>query len=123
MNLVKRVYEVTRLFPEEEKFGLTSQIRRSAVSIPSNIAEGWGRGSLKSCLNFLRIAQGSLFELETQIYIAKRLGFASDSHIEELISEIGKMIGSMIFKIKSKDNIPKATQKTENSIYLIILTS
>ncbi|MFK8287990.1 four helix bundle protein [Capnocytophaga canimorsus] len=105
MDLVKRVYEVTRLFPEEEKFGLTSQIRRSAVSIPSNIAEGWGRGSLRSCLNFLRIAQGSLFELETQIYIAKGLGFSSDSHIEELISEIGKMIGSMIFKMKSRDNI------------------
>ena len=122
MDLVKRVYEVTRLFPEEEKFGLTSQIRRSAVSIPSNIAEGWGRGSLKSCLNFLRIAQGSLFELETQIYIAKGLDFASDSHIEEFISEIGKMIGSMIFKMKSKDNT-KATKKTENSIYLIILTS
>ena len=104
MDLVKRVYEVTRLFPEEEKFGLTSQIRRSAVSIPSNIAEGWGRGSLRSCLNFLRIAQGSLFELETQIYIAKGLDFASDSHIEEFISEIGKMIGSMIFKMKSKDN-------------------
>ena len=63
-----------------------------------------GTRLLRSRLNFLRIAQGSLFELETQIYIAKGLDFASDSHIEEFISEIGKMIGSMIFKMKSKDN-------------------
>lgn len=105
MDLVKEIYEVTRLFPEEEKFGLITQIRRSAVSIPSNIAEGWGRGSLKSCLAFLKIAQGSLFELETQLHIAKRLGFVSDNHIENLISEIGKMIGSMIYKMKKKDSV------------------
>ncbi|MFJ1438655.1 four helix bundle protein [Capnocytophaga canimorsus] len=71
MNLVKGVHEVTRLFPEEEKFGLTSQIRRSAISIPSNIAEGFGRGSSKSFLQFLYVSRGSLYELETQLYIAK----------------------------------------------------
>ncbi len=115
IDLVKEIYELTRLFPEEEKFGLTSQIRRSAISIPSNIAEGWGRGSLRSCLNFLRIAQGSLFELETQIYIARELQFISDNHTEKLISEIGKMIGSMIYKMKSRDCIQN-NQKAENSI-------
>ncbi|GIZ15710.1 four helix bundle protein [Capnocytophaga catalasegens] len=69
--LVKQIYGITRLFPEEEKFGLTNQIRRSAVSIPSNIAEGYGRGSSKSYLQFLSVARGSLFELESQLYIAR----------------------------------------------------
>ncbi|WP_232779769.1 four helix bundle protein [Capnocytophaga canimorsus] len=105
MDLVKGVYEVTRLFPEEEKFGLTSQIRRSAISIPSNIAEGFGRGSSKSFLQFLYVSRGSLYELETQLYIAKELNFISDNQeIENLVSEIGKMLNSMIQKLKLKNS-------------------
>ncbi|MDO4230215.1 MAG: four helix bundle protein [Capnocytophaga sp.] len=101
--LVKQIYNVTRLFPEEEKFGLTNQIRRSSVSIPSNIAEGYGRGSSKSYLQFLSVARGSLFELETQLYIAKELRFISEENsqvIEGLIFEIGKMLNSLIVKLK-----------------------
>ncbi|WP_238253419.1 four helix bundle protein [Capnocytophaga cynodegmi] len=103
--LVKKVYTLLRSFPEEEKFGLTSQIRRSAISIPSNIAEGFGRGSSKSFLQFLYVSRGSLYELETQLYIAKDLNFISDNQeIENLISEIGKMLNSMIQKLKLKNS-------------------
>lgn len=104
INLVTMIYEVTRCLPDEERFGLTSQIRRSAISIPSNIAEGYGRGSTKSYLQFLSIARGSLFELETQIHIAKELQFLSEensSSITKLISEIGRMINSLMIKIKN----------------------
>lgn len=104
IDLVTMIYEVTRCLPDEERFGLTSQIRRSAISIPSNIAEGYGRGSTKSYLQFLSIARGSLFELETQIHIAKGLQFLSEensSSITKLISEIGRMINSLMIKIKN----------------------
>ncbi|MFJ1327829.1 four helix bundle protein [Capnocytophaga canimorsus] len=103
--LVNKVYILLHSFPEEEKFGLTSQIRRSAISIPSNIAEGFGRGSSKSSLQFLYVSRGSLYELETQLYIAKELNFISDNQeIENLVSEIGKMLNSMIQKLKLKNS-------------------
>lgn len=103
--LVKKVYALLRSFPEEEKFGLTSQIRRSAISVPSNIAEDFGRGSSKNFLQFLYVSRGSLYELETQLYIAKDLNFISDNQeIENLISEIGKMLNSMIQKLKLKNS-------------------
>lgn len=102
VELVSKVYEITRLFPEEEKYGLTSQIRRSAVSIPSNIAEGYGRGSSKTYLQFLSIARGSLFELETQFRIARKLNFISvNDDIEIIISEISRMLNALINKIKN----------------------
>ena len=75
MELVERVYSMSRAFPDSERFGLTSQIRRAAVSIPSNISEGAARKSDKELLQFLSIAIGSLAELETQYLIAIRLGF------------------------------------------------
>ncbi|WP_212895187.1 four helix bundle protein [Capnocytophaga canis] len=103
--LVKKVYALLRSFPEEERFGLTSQIRRSAISVPLNIAEGFGRGSSKSFLQFLYVSRGFLYELETQLYIAKDLNFISDNQeIENLISEIGKMLNSMIQKLKLKNS-------------------
>ncbi|GIM59127.1 four helix bundle protein [Capnocytophaga canimorsus] len=102
VELVSKVYEITRLFPEEEKFGLTSQIRRSAVSIPSNIAEDYGRGYSKTYLQFLSIARGPLFELETQFHIARRLRFiAENNEVECIISEISKMLNALINKIKN----------------------
>lgn len=103
MNLVEQVYVVTSNFPETEKFALTSQLRRCAVSIPSNIAEGWGRETAKFYVHFLRIANGSLAELETQIEIANRLGYLENSNnLFENITELQKMLASLINKIKAK---------------------
>jgi four helix bundle protein len=93
--LVKSIYELTLNFPAEETFGLVSQMRRAAVSIPSNIAEGAARSSRKEFINFLHIAQGSASELETQIIISSELGFlgkeANDSLLTDL-TNISKMI-------------------------------
>lgn len=97
--LVKVVYNNLEGFPEDEVFGLTSQIKRSAVSIPSNIAEGWGRSSTLSYIHFLKIARGSLFELETQFIIAKELSFISELKFNELtqiITEESKMLNAFI---------------------------
>jgi four helix bundle protein len=85
-----------------ELFGLTSQIRRSAVSIPANIAEGYGRDSTKAYVNQLRIAQGSLKELETHLLLAKRVGIASGESVSPLMAKsesLGKMLRTMIQKI------------------------
>ena len=93
MNITQTIYELTRQFPSDEKYGLVSQIRRAAVSIASNIAEGNGRNTTGEYIHFLGISRGSLFELETQIEIASRLGFLSqESHTlllkdSELISK------------------------------------
>ncbi|PIR85079.1 hypothetical protein COU15_02810 [Candidatus Kaiserbacteria bacterium CG10_big_fil_rev_8_21_14_0_10_45_20] len=97
--LAVKVYAVTDHFPQSEMFGLTSQIRRSAVSIPSNIAEGSYRSGVKEFKNFLHIAYGSGGELETQLEIAKELHFIKNEEYTEcidLLSEIMKMLNSMI---------------------------
>ncbi len=99
IDLTKDVYEVTRSFPDEEKFGLTAQLRRAAVSIPSNIAEGWGRAATKDYVRFLRIARGSLVEMETQLIIAHRLGYLSKQALQTMLEETtieGKMLLSLI---------------------------
>ena len=104
ITLVKEIYKITSTLPENEKFGLISQMRRASVSIPSNIAEGWGRLSRKNYIQFLRISRGSLFELETQILITKELNYISDSEIiENLIIEISKMLNSLIRKLEEKN--------------------
>lgn len=97
------VYQLTESFPKEEIYGLTSQIRRSAVSISSNIAEGSIRGSKKDFCHFLRIASGSIAELETQITISKRLPFGKNLDCEKLDAltiEVNKMIHGLIGKLK-----------------------
>jgi four helix bundle protein len=95
IELTKVIFQVTRSFPTEERYGLTSQIIRSAISIPSNIAEGCGRISNKDFKHFLTIALGSSFELETQIIIAKEFNYINEEELNDISSqiiEIQKMI-------------------------------
>ena len=104
IEITEKVYLTTNNFPENELFSLTNQIRRTSVSISSNIAEGFGRNSTKSYMNFLKISRGSLYELETQLIIADRLNYISDNEllksINDLLSEEGKMINSYINKLE-----------------------
>jgi four helix bundle protein len=98
MALVLEVYRVTKLFPKEELFGLTSQVRRAVVSIPSNIAEGQGRTSTKEFLQHLSIAYGSLCETETQILIAKDLNYLAQQDYESLstlTARVGRLINGL----------------------------
>jgi len=102
MDLVELIYRVTEGFPSKESFGLVSQMRRAAISIPSNIAEGYGRQSTGSYSQFLSIARGSLFELETQVEICIRLKYSHKTESEKLVTEIieiSKMISSLISKL------------------------
>ena len=103
IQLVKDVYILTAAFPQSEIYGITSQMRRAAVSIPSNIAEGYGRRSTKDYLRFYLIAYGSALELETQLIISKELGFATNKNLtvtNTLLIEVMKMLNSMISKMK-----------------------
>lgn len=97
--LVKLVYKITAQFPQSEIYGLSNQLRRAAVSIPSNIAEGFSRGSLKERLQFFQISFGSASEVETQLLIAKDLDFARNGNydeLEKLIIEIKKMLNKLL---------------------------
>jgi four helix bundle protein len=103
MELVVQVYHLTRHFPREEMHGLTSQMRRAAVSIPTNIAEGWGRGSRKEYIQFLRIARGSLLELETLLAISRSLRYLSQEDMQTtlaLVEEISRMLSGLIASLK-----------------------
>lgn len=97
IGLVKDVYALTASFPTHEAYGLTSQIRRCAVSVPSNIAEGCARLTEKELIHFLGVARGSLSELETQLVIAKELGYlAADLFPEEKLDRLFALIGGLI---------------------------
>ncbi len=105
MNLVVELYNLSEQFPKAEIYGLTSQIRRAAVSIPSNIAEGSRRGTKKDFRHFLLNAYGSGSELETQIEIAKRLPFGktiSFDQADSLLSEVMKMLNKMCFSLQNE---------------------
>ncbi len=107
IGLVKDLYEITSLFPKEESYVLTSQIRRSAISIPSNIAEGFTRSHNKEYRQFLYIALGSCAELETQIMIANNLKYLEDNQLSVIIDEleiICKMIMNLIKKLNTVKN-------------------
>lgn len=102
IEIVKEVYFLCKEIPNDEIFGLQSQIKRSSISIPSNIAEGWGRNYTKNYLQFLKYSRGSLLELETQIIIAKELNFISTesfNKIQDLITEESKMLNAFIKSI------------------------
>ncbi len=92
MDLVTEIYKITASFPPEERFGLSSQSRRAAVSIPSNIAEGHGRKLTGAYINHLSIAYGSLMELETQVQIARRLSFIQDDRAAALLKQMDEII-------------------------------
>ena len=101
ITLVKLVYQQTGSFPSDERFGLTNQIRRCSVSIPSNIAEGFGRGSDKELTQFLRISLGSSSELDTQLILSKELHYMDEKRYNELSAlneEVAKMLSSLIYR-------------------------
>ena len=103
MDVVELVYQATKIFPKEELYGLTNQVRRAAASIPSNIAEGQARQSTAEFRNFLSIAQGSRAEVETQIMIAQRLGYLPQQQTDQILNlseEIKRMIYSLTAKLK-----------------------
>jgi four helix bundle protein len=93
MALVRRIYELSAAFPDDERFGLTAQMRRCAVSVPSNIAEGMARASSKEFARFLIVARGSLSELDTQLRIAHDLGFADTS---EILCQVDSIFAGLI---------------------------
>lgn len=104
MELVKQIYTQTKSFPIEERYGLTAQIQRSAVSIPSNIAEGSGRNSEKELIQFLSIAHASSYELETQVIIAKELNYLSNE-VFEMINSLIQEVQKMLYALKKNNNL------------------
>ncbi len=103
MDLVVCVYELTKTFPDDERFGLVSQVRRAAVSIPSNIAEGQSRNSKGEFIQFLGIARGSTAEVTTQLLIAQRLGYLNNAATAlESAEEVGRIISGLIRSLRAK---------------------
>lgn len=115
MDIVQRIYEIVATFPTMEKYGLSSQITRSAVSIPSNIAEGAGRKTGKDFMHFLSIATGSMFELETQILIAERIGYITQEQslsLQKSIHDLQRMSTGFAKNLEQKSNSAQHDQTT-----------
>jgi len=109
--LVTEIYKLTKTFPAEEKFGIVNQLNRAVVSIPANIAEGWGRESSKNYLQFLRISRGSLMETETLLVISKNLNYIDDENfrmISEKLDETGKILQGLIKRVQQKINLTES---------------
>lgn len=107
MELVTQVYALTRVLPDHEKYGLTSQLRRAAVSIPSNIAEGYGRRTTQAYINHLNISNGSLKELETQIQLLVRLEYVEQQDIAqawEQCGSVGRLLNALTSALQRKLN-------------------
>ena len=99
MDLIIEIYRITESFPKEEKYGLSNQLRRAAVSVPSNIAEGAARNTKKEFVNYLHMAQGSLSELDTQLEVAKRLAFLDGKtweNLDRMVHRVDKMLTGLI---------------------------
>jgi four helix bundle protein len=117
MKLVTEVYQASKRFPRDEVYALTSQIRRCAVSIPSNIAEGYGRNSTSDYVRFLRTAMGSLYELQTQMQISLNLGYLDQAVFEMLNDKscsVARMLGSLISRVEDS-RAARATPTTNTS--------
>lgn len=107
-KLVLSIYEMTKLFPTNEQFGLTSQLRRAAISIPANIAEGHGRNHIKEYIQFLFISCGSLNEVRYYIRLSKDLGYITENNYSLLLpdaTEVDKMLNALIKSLRNKDKI------------------
>ena len=105
MGLAEATYRITRSFPRDERFGLTSQARRAAVSVAANIAEGYGRGTRPAYISFVRIAQRSLKELETHLMLAERIGLCAKGSTADLLAEadeIGRMVRTLLTRLSPK---------------------
>jgi four helix bundle protein len=99
MDLAEQAHRLTQTLPSSEQFGLAAQIRRSAVSVPANIAEGYGRQSTRSYVQFLKIARGSLLELETHVLLAHRFGYIDEHSLSEtlaIVECVGKMLNGLV---------------------------
>ena len=108
-QLCLEIYKITKGFPDEEKYGLTSQLRRAAVSVPSNISEGYGRKTTPEYIQFLYIAYGSICEIETQILLSGDLGYISNGRLEMLkegIREVERMLKASIRSLENKHLTP-----------------
>ena len=105
IDLVVLIYSITKKFPDDERFGLISQLRRAGVSVSSNIAEGFGRKTKGNFVHFLNISMGSLMEVETQLEISKRIGYIKETEYEEIYEasrEVERLLSSLIRSIKNK---------------------
>ena len=104
-QLVLEIYGITRAFPTDERFGLTQQLRRAAVSVPSNVAEGWGRSTRSEYARYVEMARGSTYELQTQLKIASGLGYLPTDHgIHEQAAEVERIINGLVKALKDNSN-------------------
>jgi four helix bundle protein len=109
MTLAAGTYRVTQRLPRQEAFGLTSQLRRSAVSVPSNIAEGSSRGTTREFIRFLQVARGSLGELQTQLLIARDVGYLTEADLDPtlaLVDEVGRLLNAVISGLHRRQCAP-----------------
>jgi len=107
MDLAEAAYQLTRKFPKEELFGMTSQIRRAASSVPANLAEGWGRRNTKEFQQFIRIAQGSLRELETHLLLTQRVGLTRSENTNPMLEQtaiLGRQLIALSRSLSSKSD-------------------
>jgi four helix bundle protein len=119
MEVAEQCYRVTAIFPREELFGLVTQIRRSAAAVPANIAEGYGRGYRAEYVQFLRIAQGSLKELETHLLLSARVEIVAQDIVDPILlkcDDLGRMLSALIRSLQDKDRRPDTRHPTPDTL-------